>query len=454
MITTGKLVPSEEFLEIFKKSRNVLDESSVNIINVQRDEAISHFKELGIPSNKNEDYKYSDIRKLFDKTLKKQFLPKRIDFDVNQIFKCDIPTLDTNVILLVNGYYYEKQPYLQEFDNGVIAGSFAAAASRYPELVEQHYGKYADHGKEGLVALNTAFAQDGFFLYIPNNTVQQKPFQVINLLMSNESIMVQHRNLIVMGENSQAEIIICDHSLSPHDFLTNEVSEIYTGKNANLHVTRMQNEHNQSSHLSYSYTHQEKDSNVMMNIISLHGGYIRNNFYATLAGEGANHDVQGLYLTDMTQHLDNFVLIDHASPHCTSNQLFKGILDDKSTASFTGKIMVRRNAQKTNAFQTNRNILLTDEAKASTKPQLEIYADDVKCSHGATVGQLDKDALFYLRSRGISFEEAQFLLLEAFTREIFSNLRQPALKERVEELVSKRLKRELTRCNNCVMHCC
>lgn len=455
MTVVEKSIPIlDEFVEIFSENKKLIFDSSAAVMNDKREGAIRVFKEKGLPGRKDEDYKYSQVQTILEKDYKKQFLPKKIDFDVDEIFKCDIPELDTHVLLVVNGYYYEKQQYLHEFDNGIIWGSLAAAARKYPGLVAKYYGKVAREENDSLVALNTALAQDGHFLYLPKDAVLDKPIQVINLLMSNENLMVQHRNLIILEENSQAEVIICDHTLSPHDFLTNAVTEIHVKDNARFHLTKMQNEHNASANLSHNYITQDKDSTSSFNTITLHGGFVRNNVYADILGENAESNAYGLFLTDWSQHVDNNVFMNHAVPNCVSNQLFKGVLDEMSTGAFTGRILVQQDAQKTNAYQTNNNILLTDDARMRTRPQLEIYADDVKCSHGATVGQLDEDAIFYMRSRGISRQESKLLMMYAFADEVISKIQQTALRERVEELVGKRLRGELARCNNCMVNCC
>ncbi|MFW6370755.1 MAG: Fe-S cluster assembly protein SufD, partial [Bacteroidota bacterium] len=246
---------------------------------------------------------------------------------------------------------------------------------------------------------------------------------------------------------------ICDHTLSSPRFLTNSVTEIFVGDNAVFDSTRVQNEHNGSAQVINGFVHQEKDSSVTHNVITLHGGTIRNNLEVNINGTGAHNNSFGLFLTDQGQHVDNYTNIGHLYPNCTSNQLYKGVLDDFSTGVFSGKIHVHKDAQKTAAYQRSSNLLLTDDARVRTKPQLEIYADDVKCSHGATVGQLDTNALFYLQSRGINKKEAKLLMMNAFTHEIISQIKVEALRQRISELVNKRLRGELARCNNCSMQC-
>jgi Fe-S cluster assembly protein SufD len=265
--------------------------------------------------------------------------------------------------------------------------------------------------------------------------------------------MVQHRNLFILENNAEAKVLVCDHTLCKEDFITNSVTEIYTGQNSKIDVTRVQNEHNNAVQLTNTYVHQERNSKSDSNYITLHGGVVRNNLMVFMNDENCENNALGLFLADQNQHVDNFTYVNHLKPNCLSNQLYKGILDDNATGAFNGRIHVWRDAQKTLAYQKNNNILLTDSATMNSKPQLEIYADDVKCSHGATVGQLDTDALFYLRSRGIPEKESRHLLMYAFAYEVLSKIKLPALQERIIDLVDKRLRGELSRCNNCKMQC-
>ncbi len=453
-LETVKVDTRENFIELYQKNLELLKNDSSDYINEVREKAFEHFKSLGIPNKKDENYKYTDLNKEFENGYKNYFSPKNIQFQINDIFSCDVPDLNTKVILLLNGWYYARENLMTELPGGAVIGSFQKATELYPELVKKHFAKYADSEKEGLVALNTAFVKDGVFLYVPKGVVIEKPLQIINILMDEEEGFTQHRNLFILEENSQASVVICDHTLSKPNFLTNSVTEIFVGQNAGLEYSRMQNEHNGSKQVSHLYFNQEKDSRVNANTISLHGGLIRNNVNILLNGEGCENTTTGLYFTDKGQHIDNYIYMDHAHPNCTSKQLFKGVLDDYATGAFSGKVLVRKDAQKTQAYQTNNNILLTDDVDIKTKPQLEIYADDVKCSHGATVGQLDEDAMFYLRARGIPQKEAKLLLMYAFANDVIKTIQVPALQERIQDLVDKRLRGELSRCNSCQMHCC
>jgi len=450
--TTDNIELINEYATLFLQNKEALDHSAPAIKNY-RGGALENLNDNGFPGKKDEIYKYTWLSPDFRNHYKKYFVPRNITFDIGEIFQCDIPELDTNVILLVNGFYHAKGQLLTTLPNGVVFGSFAEAAKKYPEIIEKHYNKYAKNKDDSFVALNTAFAQDGVFIYVPKGVVSDKSFQIVNMLLSDEDIMVQHRNLFIFEENSDAKVLVCDHTLSPKSFLTNSVTEVYVGKGATLDLTRIQNEHNSSKQLTHSFIHQEGHSHFNSNNITLHGGLVRNNMQVVLAGEYAEAHLYGLFLLDKMQHTDNYTYIEHLSPNCSSNELYKGILDDMSTGAFNGKIYVHREAQKTNAYQRNNNILLSGDAKINSKPQLEIYADDVKCSHGATVGQLDEEALFYLRSRGIDEKESRLLLMYAFAHEIINNIKETALRERMDGLVDKRLRGELSKCNKCSMHC-
>ncbi len=444
---------TQSFVSLFEANRKLLHTKGDEYTNTIRDQAIEAVAHLKLPGRKTEAYKYTNIGELLFKEHNHVFEPKNIEFEIEDIFSCDIPELDTRALLVVNGFYYDQGEKLTYLPNGAIMGSLKQAMIDHPDIVKKHLYQYGDYKNDSITALNTAFAQDGVFVYIPRNVKLEKSIQIIHLLLSNEDQMVQHRNLFVVEEGAQGEVLICDHTLSTNEFLTNSVTEIFSGKNSNFDITRVQNEHNGSVQITNTYAHQERDSKLSSNTISLHGGVIRNNLYVHMNDENCENNAIGLFLADQDQKVDNFIYINHKKPHCLSNQLYKGILDENAKGAFTGRIHVWPDAQKTLAYQKNNNILLTDTAKMNSKPQLEIYADDVKCSHGATVGQLDEEAKFYLRSRGIPEKESMHLLMYAFAHEVLSQIKLPALRERITDLVDKRLRGELSRCNNCKMNC-
>jgi Fe-S cluster assembly protein SufD len=449
----GKSEIAERYSDLYKENINKISGISSPYINSFREAAFDKFKELGIPTKKNEAYKYTNLNIFFDHDYKSYFMPVASDFVKAEEFRCDVADLDTHGIVLLNGFYPTINEKLRQLPSGVWIGSLNEAAVKFPDKIEKHYGKYAKTETDGLIHLNTAMASDGVFIYVPEGVTLTKPVQIVDLVQSEEDMFNQHRNLIIVEKNAEFSLIICDHTLSPQKFLTNAVTEVFVGENAHFDIIRVQNEHNNACKITHTFIHQEKNSVASSNNMTLHGGLIRNSTYHYLGGEGAESYSYGLFLADKWQHIDNFVNVDHAFPHCTSNQLFKGVLDDMSTGAFNGRILVRPDAQGTLAYQKNNNILLTDDAKMDTKPQLEIYADDVKCSHGATVGQLDGDALFYLQSRGIDKREARLMLMFGFAHEVIQNIKIEALRERMDKLVMQRLKGELSRCASCLVKC-
>ncbi len=444
---------SQDYIELFKAKEDLLEKASPSFMMNIREEAIHEFGITGLPDRQDELYKYTSLQKLFKPGYTMQLQPSNVDFNLEDIFNCDVPNLQTRLEIILNGFYKVNGTALTVLENGIIIGSFAEALRKYPELVKEHYAKHAGIKNDSLVALNTAFAIDGLFIYVPKGQVLEDPVQVVHLPMTGIDTMLHYRNLFIMEENTSAEVIVCDHTLSPFRFLTNSVTEIYAGNGSRFHYSRVQNEHLNSNLLTNLFIHQEADSTVRSNTITLHGGLIRNNTNVLLNAKGCNNETYGLFMSDKNQHIDNYVNIDHAKPNCTSTQLFKGILDEQSTGAFNGRILVRQDAQKTLAYQTNNNILMSDEAKMNSKPQLEIYADDVRCSHGATTGQLDEDALFYMQARGIPKQEARLLMLYAFAHEVIEKIQVTPLKDRINHLVDKRLRGELSRCNNCSMAC-
>jgi Fe-S cluster assembly protein SufD len=449
----GKSEITEKYLKLYSENIDKISGISSPYINSFREAALGKFSELGIPTKKDEAYKYTNLNIFFDHDYVSYFIPDNSDFQEAEEFRCDIAELDAHGIVLLNGFYPTIKDKLRQLPSGVWIGSLNEAAKKFPEIIERHYGKYAHSDTDGLVHLNSAMASDGVFVYVPEGVTLTKPVQVVNLVQAEVDSFSQHRNLIIVEKRAEFSIIICDHTLSPKKFLTNAVTEVFVGEDAHFDIIRVQNEHNAACKITHTFIHQERNSFASSNNMTLHGGLIRNSTYHYLGGEGAESHSYGLFLADKWQHIDNYVNVDHAFPNCTSNQLFKGVLDDMATGAFNGRILVRPDAQGTLAYQKNNNILLTDDAKMDSKPQLEIYADDVKCSHGATVGQLDGDALFYLQSRGINKREARLMLMFGFAHEVIQNIKIEPLRERMDNLVMQRLRGELSRCASCMVKC-
>ena len=448
LITKNRAV-DEKYSLLFHENRKLLDESSSPVLNRMREIAIKRFEKTGIPGFKNENYKYTNLQPVFEKEYQYIFQHEKVDVDLNEVFSCDVPQLDTHVVLLINGWYYIRNKQLANLPDGVVIGGLQQVANDKPDLVQAYLNRQAALSDDPLVALNTAFAQDGFFMYVPDNIQLEKPIQIINLMRSKEPVFSTQRNLLIAGKNSQFKVVFCDHTLSPNEFLSNNVTEVFIGRDSVVDLYTIQNQNNQANSVNASFFKQEENSNLLTSTASLHGGLIRNNLKVSLNGEHADANVYGMSFTDKKQQVDNYTNIEHVSANCTSNQVYKNVLDEDSVGAFTGRIHVVRDAQKTNAFQRNNNVLLTDSAKMNTKPQLIIDADDVKCSHGATVGQIDEEALFYLQTRGINEADARLMLMNAFAHEVIQEIRVGPLRDRIDELVDKRLRGELARCHSC-----
>jgi Fe-S cluster assembly protein SufD len=438
---------------LFAESQESFLKDSPELFNRYRESAFEDFKRLGIPDRKNEAYKYTNLEQFLSYQYQEYYSPLPADFTEAEKFHCEVTDLDVWNMVLLNGFFPHGEKGLVMLPGGIWVGSMRSAVKQFPALVEKHYNKYVRNASDGLVPLNTALASDGLFIYAPKNTVYTKPIQIVNLLHSDKDIFVQDRNLVVVEDGAQLSLLVCDHAISPQHFLTNTITEVYVGRNARFDIIRVQNQHNNSGKITHTYIHQERDSYASSNNITLHGGLVRNATWHYLGGENGETHSYGLFLADKHQQIGNFVNVDHAAPDCNSTQLFKGVLDDNSTGAFNGRIMVHKDAQRTNAFQRNNNIILSDNARMDTKPQLEIFADDVKCSHGATVGQLDENALFYLRSRGIDAHEARLMLMFGFAHEVIQNIPIEALRDRIDNLVLQRLRGELSRCASCAIQC-
>jgi len=431
------------------KSITIWDNQAVKDL---RNNSIEQFSTQGFPNHTMEEWKNTNLSDAISEKYDIVLSPQPYN-PVETYFKCSVHNFDTYMFTLLNGWYVHKNAPLTTFPDGTIVGSLAEARKQYPEIIEQHLGKYSEDKKNPLSALNTAFMLDGFFVYVPENVHVSKPMQVVSLVNTDKNLLIQSRNLIITEQNSSLKLVHCDDSIKFGKTFINTVTEISIGENSNVDYYKLENKDDRAALINNVYVNQLDNSNFTSNTVTFNAGLSRNNTNVKIDGKNCNSNVHGLYLVDKTQRVDNYVLINHLKPNSNSSQLFKGIVDDQAKGSYNGHVIVHRDAQKTVAYQSNKNIALTDEAIINTKPFLEIYADDVKCSHGATVGQLDLEAMFYLRSRGICERNARMLLLYAFAMEVVNNVKIDALKEQIEQMVSKRLSGELTICDQCVLHC-
>ena len=422
---------------------------SAEVMNAVRDEAYENFKRQGFPTKKVERYKYTDIAKLFEPNYGLNI--NRLDIPVNpyDAFRCDVPNLSTSLYFVVNDAFYKKSEPKALLPEGVIVDSLKNQAERNPELIAKYYAKLAKTDEDAITALNTMLAQDGLLVYVPKNVVVDRAIQVINILRSDVDMMVNRRVLIVVEEGAEAKLLFCDHAADDRNFLATQVIEAYVGRNASLDLYCLEETHAKNVRVSNLYIDQQADSRLNHNVITLHNGVTRNRVDLTLSGEGAECVLNGCVIADKEQHVDNNTVIDHKVEHCTSSQLYKYVLDEKAKGAFAGRVLVRHGAQKTSSEMRNQNICATREARMFTQPMLEIYADDVKCSHGSTVGQLNDAAMFYMQQRGISQKEAKLLLEFAFVNEVIDTIRLEPLRDRLHHLVEKRFRGELSKCEGC-----
>lgn len=441
----------QQYIDLFSQTEAMICRHSAEVLNAPRAAAFADFERLGFPTRKQEKYKYTDVSKFFEPDYGLNL--NRLDIPVNpyEVFKCDVPNMSTSLYFVVNDGFYSKTQPASHLPEGVLFGSLKEMAEKHPELVGKYYGKLADTSKDGVTAFNTAFAQDGVLLYVPKNVTVERPIQLVNILRGDVDFLVNRRVLIVLEEGAQARMLMCDHAMDNVNFLATQVIEVFVGANAFFDLYELEETHTSTVRISNLYVKQEANSNVLLNGMTLYNGTTRNTTEVLLAGEGAETRLCGMAIEDKNQHVDNHTTIDHAVPNCTSNELFKYVLDDQSVGAFSGLVLVRPGAQHTSSQQTNRNLCATRDARMYTQPQLEIYADDVKCSHGATVGQLDENALFYMRQRGIPEHEARLLLMFAFVNEVVDTIRLDALRDRLHLLVEKRFRGELNKCQGCAI---
>lgn len=439
----------KQYIDLFTQHRNLINSKSASAINKLRDAAFEAFKKIGFPDNKQEDYKYFDVAS--------EFIPdyglnlNRVPLAGNPYFAFKSETLNQSTYLyyILNDTY--NRLYLPEMDypEGVFVGSLCDFASLYPSVFEKYYGKIANIKDNGVTAFNSMFVQDGFVVYVPKGIVLEKPIQLINILKSEMNTVVNRRVLLIAEDNAQVKLSVCDQTIDNSQFLVTQVNEIFGGENTVIDFYELEENSDKVTRITSTYIYQEASSNVLVNNFTLNCGRTRNNYHVTLDGQQAETNICGMVVADKEQLVDNFVFMDHVKPHCSSNQLFKYIMMERAKGSFCGRIVVEKDAQKTVAYQNNRNLCVSPDARMYSKPQLEIYADDVKCSHGLTTGQLDLEALFYLRSRGIPEVHARLMLMQAFTADVLEHVRIDELKERLQILVEKRFQRESVRCENC-----
>jgi len=426
------LKASEEiYLKDFREFEGRQAKSAPAWLNELRSEGMRAFAELGFPTTRIEDWKYTNVGPIVG--VRFQPAPHELNDKVKKQVK-DLPYagLDCTRLVFVNGHYAEELSSVQELPKGAKVTSLAKAFQQ-EDAMTAHLARYASHEIHPFVAINTAFMEDGAFIEISKGTVLEKPIEILYVSTGGGEPWVAHpRNLIVAAQGSQATVVETYVSLSGDVYFNNAVTEIVAEENAHVDYVKLQSESEEAFHVATVLAYAARNGAVQTNSIQFGARLGREEVTTVLDGEGAEGFLYGLYVTNGQQLIDNHSTIDHAQPHCSSREFYKGILDGKSTGVFNGKILVRKDAQKTDSKQSDKNLLLSESATINTKPQLEIFADDVKCTHGATVGQIDPESIFYLRSRGIGLEEARNLLIVAFANEIIDHVKFEPLREQLK----------------------
>jgi Fe-S cluster assembly protein SufD len=397
--------------------------------------ALNLFKETGFPNSRQENWKYTDVRPIAKKPFS-NVSEAPVSISADEINAVRFQGLDCIELVFINGVFSKEHSSLDALPDGLVVENMADALAKDKDLLAKHLAHYADNNVSPFTALNTAFIQHGTYIHVAEKCVVEKPISILYLSKASAKPIATHpRNLIVMAEHAEATVIESYIGLDNADYFTNAVTEVSLSSGAVLKHYKLQQESLNAYHIGNLNVMQGKDSQLESHSISLGGSLVRNDIHSQLAAEGAGVVMNGLYMTRDKQHIDNHTRVDHLKPHTLSTENYRGVMNGKSRAVFNGKVVVHPQAQKIEAHQNNANLLLSDDAEIDTKPELEIYADDVKCSHGATVGQLDQDMLFYLRTRAIDEETARSLLTFAFAEEVISKITFAPIRDRLELLV-------------------
>jgi Fe-S cluster assembly protein SufD len=428
------------YQNIFERFEQRLNGESGSGVHDLRKKAMAHFTGQGYPTTRDEEWKYTSIRPITEIDFEPE-AALREDGSAKQLLKkYNFDGLDCCHLVFVNGHFSSALSSLHDAPAGVRIMSVRDALKNGEPEIEKYLSRYTDENGDAFTALNTAFLWDGVFIFVPDNQQLDKPVAITYLgLPDSRPLLNMPRSLFVLGKNSQASVIETFSGTGEQPYFTNTVSEIVIGPNAGFDHLRLQVESDNAYHISTTQVDQQKDSRYTSHAFSFGGRLVRNNINLVLKGEGIESMLNGLYVGTGGQHIDNHTSIDHAKPNCHSEELYKGVLDDQAHGVFNGKIFVRPDAQKTNAIQANNCILLSDSANIDTKPQLEIFADDVRCTHGATVGQLDEDAYFYMRSRGIDKARARQLLIYAFASDVIDRVASEPVREKLSAVLADKL---------------
>lgn len=441
----------QQYIDLFRDNRTVIENGAPDVLNAQRDAALAALDGARLPRKGSEDYEATDLESVFAPDYGMNLTRIAFSGDAAESFRCDVPNMSTCLYMCFNDSFVAG-PNAARNAGKMVVETFKEAAVNHPDVLAR-YASLADMS-DPTVALNTLLAQDGLLIYVPRGVVAERPVQLVNIFNSTQPLMAVRRLLIVLEQGAQARVLVCDHTQSKDvSHLSSQVVEIFAAEDSTLDYYDLEESAPATKRVSSIYAQQQAGSNVLIDGITLTNGFTRNNYRVNVDGEHAETTLLGMTIAGDEQHVDTHTLINHNAPLCHSNEMFKYVLGDKAVGAFAGKILVKEGCPRVEAYQGNRNLCASSEARMYTKPQLEIYTDDVKCSHGTTIGQLDQEALYYMQTRGISADEARRLLMQAFMSDVIDGVRMEVLRDRLMHLVEKRFNGTLAACSSCSEAC-
>ncbi|MBD5358437.1 MAG: SufD family Fe-S cluster assembly protein [Bacteroides sp.] len=443
----------KQYIDLYREHKELIDGNSAHTLNMQRLDALKTLEAMKLPPKGSENYETTDLEGILAPDYGVNIARVNIDVNPAASFHCGVPNMSTSLFMLVNDIYAESANAREGLPEGIEVGSLRYFAINHPEISAAYYGKLADM-ENPIVALNTLLAQDGIVIYVKRGIKIEKPLQIVNILQNGAPLMAVRRLLIIAEEDAEVKILSCDHTQNPDvEFLALQTIEMFAGRNSRIDYYDLEESTEKTSRLSSLYLRQEDGSRVLIDGITLYNGNTRNEYFCRYAGEHAELRLLGMGIEDCHRHLDTYSKIDHCTKNCHTDELFKYVVDDEAVGAFAGLIQVAPGADKTEAYQSNRNIVGTDSARMFSKPQLIINADDVKCSHGTAIGQLDEMQLFYMQTRGIPAPTAKLLLKQAFMADVIDGVRLDGLKERLHMLVERRFAGGSANCQTCRSAC-
>lgn len=442
-----------QYIDLYSQHTQLVEQGSCGIMNAMRHEALENLKNCILPPKGSENFETIDINSLLAPDFGINLARVNIDVNAAAPFKCGVPHMTPALFFFQNDIYGASPKSVEALPEGLYVGSLKEFCDKYPEMAKAYYAKIADI-RNPLVALDTLLAQDGIVIWAKEGVKFDKPIQIVGILENGMPLMAIRRLLIIAEKDSEIKILVCDHTQTDNvQFLNLVTTEIHASENASVELCVMEESSQLTSRLASTYISQAQYSHVNATSVTLYNGTTRNEYYGSFTGENARLSLSGLAIEDLSRKIDTFSVVEHTFPGCHTDELFKYVADDEAVATFSGLIKVQKGASKTEAFQSNRNIIGNEGARVYSKPTLEIYEDDVKCSHGSAIGQLDEKQIFYMRTRGIPEEQARFLLKQAFMSDVIERISMPDFRMRLHSLVERRFAGETSNCSSCINVC-